>query len=152
MPIRHTLILILTASALVLSGCQATQQERGRVIGSVLGGVLGSQGGEGSGKIALTIAGAMLGGYLGGEIGRQMDENDRYRANEALETVPTHQSTSWDNPDNGNHYRVTPTRTYYEEDTPCREYTTEAWIGGKRENIYGTACRRSDGSWEVVGS
>ena len=33
---------------------------------------------------------------------------------------------------------------------PCREYTIDAIIGGKTEQIYGTACRQSDGSWKTV--
>ena len=32
----------------------------------------------------------------------------------------------------------------------CREYTKTVSINGRAERAYGTACRRSDGSWEVV--
>lgn len=32
----------------------------------------------------------------------------------------------------------------------CREYTKTVTVGGKREQAYGTACYRPDGSWEVV--
>jgi len=32
----------------------------------------------------------------------------------------------------------------------CREFQHEVTIGGKREQAYGTACRQSDGSWEVI--
>lgn len=63
--------------------------------------------------------------------------------------TPTHQSSSWQNPDTGYRYAVTPTRTYAEDARPCREYTTEAWINGRRETVYGTACRQADGTWQA---
>ncbi|MCP5300483.1 MAG: glycine zipper 2TM domain-containing protein [Chromatiaceae bacterium] len=140
-------INIVVASVLVLSGCESTREQQGNVIGAIAGGVLGSKIGKGTGSVAATIAGTLIGGYIGGNIGRQMDDSDRYRAGQALESTPTNQSSSWRNPDTGSAYEVTPTRTYYSNDRPCREYTTEAWIDGKRETVYGTACRQSDGSW-----
>jgi len=140
----------LIVSALTLGGCQGTKEETGQVIGAIAGGVLGNQVGAGSGRVAATIAGTMLGGYIGGQLGRAMDENDRWRANQALETAPTRQTVSWRNPDTGNEYAVTPTRTYYEDSRPCREYTTEAWIDGKKETVYGTACRQPDGTWKAA--
>jgi surface antigen len=143
-------LIILTALAL-LSGCQqATKQDAGGVIGGIAGGVLGNQVGSGSGRTAAIIAGTLIGAYAGSAIGKQMDENDRYRAQQALETTPTHQHTSWKNPDTSTEYTVTPTRTYDAASGPCREYTTEAIINGKQEVVYGTACRQPDGSWRAT--
>lgn len=141
----------LMASAIALGGCAGPNQneQAGQVIGAIAGGLLGNQVGSGSGRVAATIAGTMLGGYIGGQLGRAMDENDRYRAAQALETAPTGRTVSWRNPDSGNEFAVTPTKTYYEQDRPCREYTTEGWIGGRKETIYGTACRQPDGSWQA---
>ena len=76
-----------------------------------------------------------------------MDETDRLKTSLALENVRTGVSTTWRNPDTMNEYAVTPTRTYAEDARPCREYTTEAWIDGRRETVYGTACRQADGTW-----
>ena len=87
---------------------------------------------------------------LGGHIGQSMDEVDRMKMSRALETCQTNQTTRWVNPDNGNRYSVTPKRTYSRHGQPCREYTTTAIIGGKKQEIYGTACRQADGSWRVV--
>lgn len=139
----------LVASTLVISGCETNQEQAGQVIGAIAGGVLGNQVGSGSGRVAATIAGTMLGGYLGGQLGRSMDENDRYRTSQALEASPSNETVRWHNPDSGNDYAVTPTKTYYQDSLPCREYTTEGWIGGKKETIYGTACRQPDGTWQV---
>ena len=122
----------------------------GTVTGGVVGGLIGSQFGGGAGKVAAAAGGAMLGAILGGRIGQYMDRQDRLELTRALETAPTGRVISWNNPDNGNHYHVTPTRTYYVSEQPCREYTTRAEIGGKSEQIYGKACRQGDGSWRVV--
>jgi surface antigen len=72
------------------------------------------------------------------------------RTAQTLETVRTGVPSTWQNPDSGYQYEVTPTRTYETAGTPCREYTVDAVIGGKREQVYGTACRQADGSWKVM--
>ncbi len=59
-----------------------------------------------------------------------MDRQDRMEMQRALETAPTGQAISWRNPDNGNQYSIKPTRTYYNNEQPCREYITHAVIGG----------------------
>jgi len=147
---RPVFVLLVSLGAVSLSGCETSKQQQGQVIGAIAGGLLGNQVGGGSGRTAATIAGTILGGFVGGNIGRQMDDGDLYRAGQALESTPTYQSTSWQNPDTGASYAVTPTSTYYADSRPCREYTTEAWIDGQRETIYGTACRQSDGSWQAT--
>ena len=138
--------------ALALTACESppTQQQTGAVVGGVLGGVLGSQVGRGSGRTAATVIGTLIGASIGGAVGRSMDDNDRRKTAQALETVRTGQSSAWTNPDSGASYTVTPTRTRSTTEGPCREYTTRAVIGGKTETVYGQACRQADGSWRVV--
>ncbi len=145
-----TAVLLITS--LFLGACQEVRNEDvGTVVGGALGGLLGAQVGDGSGQIAAAVAGALVGAYLGGRIGKSMDEADRVKANQALETNPTGQTSSWNNPDTGNSYAVTPTRTYRpNDDSPCRDYTTDAWIDGQREVVEGTACRQPDGTWRVI--
>ena len=144
----------LISGALFLTGCQnqPTKEEQAGLIGAIAGGLLGSQVGDGNGKKAAIIAGTILGHHLGSSVGRTMDEVDRMKANQALETQPINKTTSWVNPDSGNKYSVTPTKTFFDpkEMNPCREYTTEAWIGGQKEMVYGTACRQDDGSWKII--
>ena len=81
---------------------------------------------------------AHVGGFVGGNIGRQMDDGDRYRAGEALESTPTYQSSSWENPDTGNRYTVTPTRTYNDSGRACRgtayHFLAAALYGSCQEN------------------
>jgi len=141
----------VVSTLLVVSGCQTppTQEQMGMVIGGALGGVLGSQIGHGDGTTAAIIAGTLIGAGIGGAVGRSMDEVDRLKTAQTLETVRTGVSSTWRNPDTGNQYQVTPTRTIESSDQPCREYTVDAVIGGRQEQVYGTACRKADGSWQV---
>lgn len=144
--------LISSLSAVVLlSSCASMNNEGvGTLTGGVVGGLIGSQFGGGSGKVAAAAGGALLGAYLGGNIGRTMDRLDRLEMQRALETAPTGRVITWSNPDSGNRYTVQPTRTYYSNQQPCREYITKAIIGGRPQQIYGKACRQTDGSWRVV--
>lgn len=139
--------IVLTA---IVAGCQEIRNEQvGQAVGGALGGLLGAQVGGGSGQIAAAVAGGLLGAYLGGNVGRTMDEVDRRHAYRALERNPTGQTSSWQNPDTGNSYTVTPTRTYDNQGLPCRDYSTDAWIDGRQETVVGTACRQPDGTWRA---
>ena len=144
-------MLVLSLSVLMAGCTQVNHEGVGMATGGVIGGLLGSQFGGGAGKVAAAAGGAFVGAVLGGQIGKYMDKQDALEMQRALETAPTGKGVSWRNPDNGNSYRVTPTRTYYVHDhQPCREYTTRAIIGGKSEQVYGKACRQADGSWQIV--
>lgn len=145
------LTLLIICFSMFATACGPVNNEGvGMVTGGVVGGLLGSQFGGGAGKVAAAAGGAMLGAILGGRIGQYMDRQDRLEMQRALETAPVGRAVTWRNPDNGNQYTVQPTRTYYSKEQPCREYTTTAMIGGKRQQIYGKACRQSDGAWKVV--
>jgi surface antigen len=142
-------ILIVASLALSIStgltGCM-TQEETGTVLGGIAGGVVGAQIGSGSGRDVAIVAGTLLGAYIGREIGRQMDADDQWRLNNALDNNSAYETTSWRNADSGYEYAVTPTTRA----GTCREYRTEAIIDGRRETVYGTACRGSDGKWRAT--
>ncbi len=147
--------LIVVLISIFLSSCANMQnrgdnEQAGMVIGAVLGGVLGSNVGKGHGRTAAIIAGTMIGAAIGGNVGKSMDDTDRLKTAHSLETVRTGVPSTWVNPDSGNQYIVTPTRTYDDGPGPCREYTVEATVAGKHDKLYGTACRQADGSWNVV--
>lgn len=145
------LTLVSLSCVAMLSACAPLNNEAvGTLAGGAIGGLVGSQFGGGSGKVAAAAGGALLGAYLGGNIGRTMDKVDRMEVQRALETAQTGKTVTWTNPDSGNRYAVKPTRTYYTNQQPCREYTTHAIIGGKSQQIYGKACRQADGAWRVV--
>ncbi len=151
---RKMLSSIALATVLTLTGCatyQGQQEQTGMIIGGILGGVLGNQVGGGHGRTAAIIAGTLAGAAIGGAIGHNMDETDRMRAAQTLETVRTGVHSRWRNPDTGSDYTMVPTSTYETASGPCREYTIDAMIGGRMEKVYGTACRQPDGSWRVQG-
>ena len=134
-----------------LMGCSsnyATKENVGTLTGAT-GGDVGSQIGGGKGQLAATAAGAIAGALVGGTVGKSMDEVDRMKANQALDSSRIGYTTSWRNPDTDDTYSITPTRTYETASGPCRDFTTQAVIDGKREILYGTACRQSDGSWRT---
>ena len=123
----------------------------GGLIGAALGALTGSNFGKGSGRTAAILGGAVIGAVVGGNIGQGMDRTDAVYASRALETAPVGKAVTWTNPDSGNKYTVTPTRTWRNADGQyCREFTTWGWIGGYEQKLYGTACRRADGSWKTV--
>ena len=145
-------LLSVAVLSLAMLGCatQGPNEQQGMVIGGILGGVLGHQVGHGRGNTITTIIGTMAGAAIGSSIGRSMDELDRMKVAASLETVRTGGTSEWRNPDTQYEYAVTPTRTYETAQGPCREYTLDATIGGKTEQIYGNACRQADGSWKIV--
>lgn len=148
----RTLLAALMAGSLALAGCAQTgpKEQAGTVAGGLVGGVLGHQVGSGSGQTAATIVGTLAGAAIGGSIGRSMDEQDRRRMAATLERQRTGQTTRWQNPDTGHQYAMTPTKTYETDTGACREYTMDARIGGRTEEVYGTACRQPDGSWKKI--
>lgn len=150
---KEKILPLVLCCAVGLGGCatyQGQNEQAGMVIGGALGGVLGSNVGRGDGRTAAIIIGTLAGAAIGGSVGRSMDDVDRMKTAHTLETVRTGVSSQWRNPDSGNSYAVTPTRTYYTtSEQPCREYAIDANIGGRTEKVYGTACRQADGSWRV---
>lgn len=146
------LLWVCTALALVACTNYGRQEQAGMVIGGALGGLLGAQvdGDHKDARTAAIIVGTLAGAAIGGAVGRSMDDVDRLKTSQTLETVRTGVSSSWRNPDTGNYYQVTPTRTYDSGGGPCREYVINATIGGKPDQVYGTACRQPDGSWKTM--
>lgn len=145
------LLAAVMSLAISLTGCatQGPREESGMVIGGLLGGLLGAQAGDHHMRPVAIVAGTLIGASIGGSIGSYMDETDRLRVGQTLETVRTGVSSTWRNPDSGVQYQVTPTSTYETAQGPCREYTMDALIGGKKQQVYGTACRQADGSWKI---
>jgi len=137
----------ILASTLVLTACSPTKEDIGTLAGAGTGAAVGTQIGGGRGQLAAGVAGTLIGAYVGKSIGRSLDEVDRMKMERALERQPTGETYSWENPDSGAEYAVTPTRTYERDSGPCRDYTTEAIIDGQREVVHGTACRQADGRW-----
>jgi surface antigen len=142
--------LVLLTSCFSLAAC-SSRQDVGTLTGALAGGLLGSTVGGGSGKFLAVAAGTLAGAYFGGYIGKSMDDTDKAKANHALESNPVGQPAYWQNTNTGASYQVTPTKNVtVKGNNYCREYQTTANVAGKKQQVYGTACRQSDGSWKTI--
>lgn len=146
-----TALVILICSASLVGCSSMNNQDVGTITGGVAGGLLGSTVGQGSGQMLAIAAGTLAGAYIGGSVGKNMDDNDKMRMNQALEKNNTGEPAYWNNNSSGNTYKVTPVKNVKVAGNKyCREYRTTANIGGKEQQMYGTACRQPDGSWKAV--
>ncbi len=71
--------------------------------------------------------------------------------NRAMESAPTGQAVSWTSPSSGTNVQVSATRTFQQADgTYCREFTQSIMNKDQPSTTKGTACRQSDGSWQII--
>jgi surface antigen len=149
MPSNSAVITLVLSLTLITTSC-ATREQAGALSGSLIGAALGSQIGKGSGRVATIFLGTVLGAEIGKAIGQHMDQFDHSQTINVLEHNKSHQLSRWRNPDTGHYYRVAPTRTYSASTGPCREFTLDAEVGGRTQQIYGTACRQANGDWKII--
>ena len=148
--------LLVIALCLSLAACadKGPGETIGTVAGGVLGAVLGSKFGSGTGKAAAVAIGAVAGAWGGSKLGQELDKADKVyaqrTAQDAMEYNKNGQTSTWRNPDTGNSGTVTPERTY-ENSTgkDCREFETSIYVEGEQEKGTGTACRETDGTWQI---
>jgi len=70
--------------------------------------------------------------------------------NHTMESAPTGQPITWTNP-SGVNVQLSATRTFQQADgTYCREFTQSIGSGGQSSVAKGTACRQSDGTWQII--
>jgi surface antigen len=158
-PLRPTVgATALVLSAWALTACAGSdygpKQTVGTLAGAGLGGLAGATLFDGNARIAGAAAGTLLGAWLGHEAGKSLDRADAIYASraqaQALEYAPAGSATPWRNPDSGSYGTVTPVQTYETADGYCREFQHKAKIGGRTEQVYGTACRSADGQWQAI--
>lgn len=88
---------------------------------------------------------------LGSVAARAMDKTDRHQAARALDRLPLGQSANWRNRDTGDRFVLTPTRTFEQAGTICRDFILRAAVGGRTDSALGSACRKDDGTWHMSG-
>ncbi len=151
---RFLYIGAFVAAGLALSGCQASNQTTGTLVGATAGGLVGSTIGSGRGSTLATAAGIVAGGLIGNQIGAALDEQNRQRAMEAeyraLQYGPAESPVVWRDPDRNVHGEVVPGRAYERRGYDCRDYTHTVYIDGQPQVARGTACRQADGTWQPV--
>lgn len=145
-------MLVVLLCSFSLAACDTmTNQDTGAMTGALAGGLLGSTVGEGSGQFLAIAAGTIAGAYIGGAVGKSMDDMDRLKVKQALENNDVGEPAYWRNERTKSCYRVVPMKNVAVDGNQyCREYRTIAEIAGKKQEMYGTACRQPDGSWKAV--
>jgi len=85
--------------------------------------------------------------------GDALESPDRRLAVEAIRhALATGEYSTWENPDTGNSGSVTPFVAYENLDgRSCRQFHQKLDVGGDEGIGFARACRRDDGSWEIVG-
>lgn len=155
----YRILCVSLMSALAFgSGCASQEEEplldeseAGQILGGVAGAAAGSQVGEGSGQTVATVAGALIGAVVGERLGARMEEDDRRYTAQVLEENRTGETASWENPDTGNEFEVTPVETFEDSGRPCREFEFRVETDNGSDVEERTACREADGTWEIVG-
>src|SRR5688572_26658893 len=121
------LTTLFTCFCLTSCSQPVSKQDMGTVSGGVVGGLIGSHFGKGTGQLVAIGAGTLLGAYMGNAIGKNMDDMDRLKMNQALESNPVGKPAYWKNAQNGNSYTVIPESNVTVDGNPyCREYRTKA--------------------------
>jgi surface antigen len=137
---------------LILASCGQqgmSNKDAGALTGGIVGGILGAQFGDGEGQVAAAAAGALIGSMIGTNVGESMDQANRTKVAEVLETAKTNQSQTWVDPDTKTEYTVKPTKTTYKSHTVCRNYTMSVVIDGKLQTANGIACKDAQGNWQI---
>lgn len=119
----------------------------GAVIGGVVGGAVGSRVSSPDDRPIAIILGSVIGAVVGHKIGKELDDSDRACMGHALELAGERKSVVWTNKATGVTYRLTPTGSFSEGKTPCRQFTTVLTSGRMRDTLRGAACRRGNGEW-----
>lgn len=152
--------IIVCVVAVVLAACASdpqtrTDQKQGAsvVAGAVIGGLIGNQFGGGTGRALLTAAGTVAGGFLGNSIFRRTakSEFERDAAQRALSQGASGQRFTWSDPrTHESGYFVALNTRQMTDGRICRDFQRGLTVGDKEvDQTTGTACRRSNGQWDV---
>lgn len=134
---------------------RANNQVGGLVFGAILGGLFGNAVSGRHHRGGATAAGAIMGGTLGLALASNLDCEDRYYAQTAyydgFEAGYPNRTYRWRNPRSGN-YGAMRVGEYYRDPygRRCTTYSQTIWVRGRPEEATGFACRRFDGTWEII--
>ena len=134
---------------------RAGNQVGGLVIGALVGGIFGNAISRGPQRGPGTAVGAVIGGALGATIAGNMDCDDRgyaYSASyDAFERGRPHSTYRWSNPRSGTRGTFM-VGDYYRGrgGARCATYSQTIWVHGRPQEARGYACRRRDGTWDIV--
>ena len=127
----------------------------GQLGGAAVGALIGSQIGKGNGNLLAIGTGGLLGFFAGGYLMDQLSPSARSTVQSAEAralNAPIGQSIAWNSPDSSNtRGTITPVRAGRDQfGRECRDFEHDVFMEGRRETARGTACRGSDGQWQVL--
>jgi len=134
---------------------RANNQVGGLIFGAIAGGLFGNAVSHRRSRGSATAMGMIMGGALGAGIAGNMDCDDHYyyrrTSYDGFQRGYSNRTYQWHNPNSGHHgdFRV---GDYYQGPAgqSCATYAQTIWVRGRPERASGYACRRGDGSWEIV--
>lgn len=140
--------------ALLLAGC-ATREQSGEFVGVILGAAIGNAIGTNSNTRAVgTLAGAVIGGVIGGRVGRQLDEEDRRKAEAAQDfalSQPANAQVDWHSDrHHGVRGSVQTTEPMPSDQGRCRNVLHSYMMNGIEHRENRRACQRPDGTWVLL--
>lgn len=143
------IIPVIMIMALLSASACANKAQTGAATGTAVGATIGAL--TFGNKVEGALIGAGAGLLLGYVIGNEWDKHDAKQVNNTLESTPSGQTTSWQNPDTGRYYQATPQPAYEQDNRTYRDVAiTTTGPDGKKETVYAKAYRNPDGSWQLV--
>jgi surface antigen len=98
-----------------------------------------------------TALGALMATLGDDRSGLTLTRREAICFSQSFEHVPDRRTVAWFDAATAVHYSVVPMRTLRTSDGHfCREYTAKATLNGHAADVYGTACRQSDGRWVLI--
>jgi len=132
-------VLIIIAFLSVVACSNASPEELVNVGGNTVGyRTYGS-----SGRAVSTTTASIVGAS-------NMDAQDQQQFAKTLEATPTGKKRTWSNTNTKEKYSIEPTQTYVKDGQPCRHFVKKHIVGGEEQQVSGTACRSSDGAWQIL--
>lgn len=120
----------------------------GGVLGGIVGGAVGSTIGNGDSRKVAILIGSVLGAVIGKKIGQDMDNADRGCLGHTLELGTDHKPVSWENPENGLSYTVTPLNGFQSNGMKCRAYDLDIEGDDIQDTKHEKACQIGPGNWK----
>lgn len=148
---RHLIAIILMLT--LLTACKTTTAQNSAMLGTLAGATIGALTFKNKNSGAAIGGGAgMLVGYIVGNEMEKYDSYDQQQIANALETMPSGQTSTWTNPDNHTRYQAIPEPPRQHNNGRIeRDVTLRARMpNGEMETIYAKAYRQPDGSWQLV--
>ena len=153
-------IIVCAAVVALAGGCASdpqtrTDQKQGAsvVAGAVIGGLIGNQFGGGTGRALMTAAGTVAGGFLGNHIFKKTakSEYEKDAAQRALNNAASGQEVTWsDARTHESGYFVALNTKRMSDGRVCRDFRRGLSVGGEKvDETTGTACKKSNGQWDV---